>query len=302
VSATVSAGTDSSAQAQPRRAPRTGSAPRRSSISTAADTPRRSVVLLAQLAILILLLCMWQFLPEIGWLRARSPVFDPFFVSSPQRVFERIGELATGSNGQPLVWKYLWQTLQGTLLGVAIGTALGALFGLVLSNSRRAQPILAPYITVLNAMPRIALIPIFVIIAGASLTASTLTAVAVVFFIVFYNAYAGGRSVPVEMIQNAELLGATPREVMRQIRLPYVLVWTFASLPNAISFGLVAVVTAEILMGSIGMGRLLYSSISTVDSTLTFSVVLILSAVGVILVTLSDALQRRILHWWDAAR
>ncbi|MEX2194315.1 MAG: ABC transporter permease subunit [Thermoleophilaceae bacterium] len=254
-----------------------------------------------RLGILAAVLLSWQFLPQIGWLRERSPVFDPFFVSSPSLVFDRLVDMATGADGQPTVWPFLWDTLQGTFLGVAIGTLLGALFGLLLSNSATSRRVLSPYVTVLNATPRIALIPIFVIIAGPTLTASVLTAVAVVFFLVFYNAFAGGVSVPQQTVQNARLLGASRAEVMRQVRLPYVMVWTFASLPNAISFGLVAVVTAEILTGRLGMGRLLFNSISSVDSTLTFCVVIVLSVVGVLLVTISDAVQKRVLHWWEGS-
>lgn len=273
--------------------------------ASAPGGPRRELgtagVWIARLAVVVALLAAWQFLPKISTLREFSPAFDSFFVSSPQLVFEQLVDMVTASDGQPSVWPYLWETLQGTLLGVAIGTLLGALFGLVLSNSRSAQRVLSPFVTILNATPRIALIPIFVIIAGPTLTASVLTAVVTVFFLVFYNAFAGGVSVPPQTVQNARLLGGSSAEVMRQVRLPYVMVWTFASLPNAISFGLVAVVTAEILTGRVGMGRLLFNSISGTDATLTFCVVVILSVVGVCLVTASDAIQRRVLHWWEGA-
>jgi NitT/TauT family transport system permease protein len=256
-------------------------------------------VLLGQLAILAAILAAWQFLPEIGALRSASSVFNPFFVSSPQRVFEELVDLASGSHGAPSVWPYLWQTVKSTILGLAIGVALGASVGLLLSNSPAARRVLSPFIVVLNATPRIALIPIFVIIAGPTTTASVLTAVAVVFFLVFYNAYSGGLAVPREVLQNARLLGASRIELMRTVRLPYVLVWTFASLPNAISFGLVAVVTAELLTGQLGMGSLLESSISSVDATLTFAVVVILAAAGVIAVTAAEAARKRALHWWE---
>jgi NitT/TauT family transport system permease protein len=196
------------------------------------------------------------------------------------------------------MWTPLAQTLKATFLGVLIGIIAGALAGLIFSNNPRISKVLNPFVTVLNATPRIALIPIFVIIAGPTMTASVITAVFVVFFLVFFNAFSGGRSVPIQMLQNARILGASSFEVMRQVRLPYVLVWTFASLPNAISFGLVSVVTAEILTGSLGMGRLLSTSIATVDATLTFTVVVVLTIVGVILVTVSDLLRKRVLHWW----
>jgi NitT/TauT family transport system permease protein len=252
-----------------------------------------------RLLIVAAALAAWQFLPQIPALREFSPVFDPFFVSSPSQVFSLIRNLMTASGGHDAMWPYLWDTLKGTFIGVAIGTVLGAGLGLLLSNNDTAQRICSPFVVVLNATPRIALIPIFVIIAGPTLTANVLTAVVVVFFLVFYNAFAGGVSVPGQTIQNARLLGANSWEVMRHVRLQYVMVWTFASLPNAISFGLVGVVTAEILTGRLGMGRLLFNSITAVDSTLTFAVVVILAAVGVILVTAADLVQRRILHWWE---
>jgi NitT/TauT family transport system permease protein len=258
----------------------------------------RLAVNLTRLAIVAVVLLAWQYLPHVSWLRHRSPVFDPFFVSSPVRVFHRLEDVMTASHGQPDLWPYLWQTLEGTFIGVAIGTVGGALLGLVFSNSPRLSRTLSPFVTLLNATPRIALVPIFVIIAGPSLTSSALTAIFVVFFLVFYNAFNGGGSVPREVVQNAQLLGASDLEVMSQIRLPYVLVWTFASLPNAISFGLVAVVTAEILTGTPGMGRLLSSSIDTVDATLTFTVVVVLTFVGVTLVTLAEVARRKTLHWW----
>jgi NitT/TauT family transport system permease protein len=101
-------------------------------------------------------------------------------------------------------------------------------------------------------------------------------------------------------VQNAWLLGGTSLEIMRHVRLPYVIVWTVLSLPNAISFGLVGAVTAEILTGQVGIGALLLQSISAVDSTLTFSVVVLLSAVGVILVKGTEFGLRRSMHWWEA--
>lgn len=264
-----------------------------------AGEPRPLAINASRLFIVLFILSLWEFLPSISWLRERWAVFDPFFVSSPSEVFTLIFNLATGRDGQPLLWPYLWDTLKGTFVGVAVGTILGAALGLILSNNSTALRISRPFVLILNATPRIALIPIFIIIAGPSLTANILTSIAVVFFLVFHNAFAGGASVPIQTVQNARLLGASPREVMLNVRLQYVLVWTFASLPNAISFGLVGVVTAEMLTGHLGMGRLLWNSVTAVNATLTFAVVVVLAAVGVILVTVADAIQSRALHWWE---
>ena len=260
----------------------------------------RAQVNAARLAIVVGVLAAWQFLPKIGFLQDFSPVFDPFFVSSPTMVVSRLYDLATGANGTETMWGSLVQTLKGTLIGVSIGTIAGAAAGLAFSESAALAKILQPFVVMFNATPRIALIPIFVIIAGPTLTATALTCVLVVFFLVFYNAFSGAQSVPREKLDNAKLMGATPFEVMRRVRLPYVLVWTFASLPNAVSFGLIAVVTAEVLTGALGFGRLLSVSIQNVDSTLTFSVVVVLTIVGVALVMSLEYVRARVLHWWSS--
>jgi NitT/TauT family transport system permease protein len=253
----------------------------------------------ARVLIVVAVLAAWQFLPQIAWLRAQSPVFDPFFVSSPSLVAERLYDMATGAGGTETMWTYLLQTLKGTLIGVSVGTVTGALAGLLFSQSPTLARIMNPFVVLFNATPRIALVPIFVIIAGPTLIATSITAVLVVFFLVFYNSFTGAQSVPAEKIQNARLMGATPLEIMLRVRLPYLLVWTFASLPNAVSFGLIAVVTAEVLTGSLGFGRLLSISIQNVDSSLTFSVVVVLTIVGVMLVMSLDLLRARLLHWWS---
>jgi NitT/TauT family transport system permease protein len=264
-----------------------------------AEAPSHSLVVwLGRLAVLIAFLAGWQWIPQIAWMKQQSSVFDPFFVSSPSLIASETWHLMIASHNQPSVWPYIWNTLQSTLEGVAIGTAAGALLGLVFSNNETIRRIADPYLATLNATPRIALIPIFVILFGTTKTTSVVTAVMLVLFIVYYNAYAGGRSVSAQTIQNAQLLGATRFEIMRRIRLPYVLAWVFAVIPNAISFGLVGVVTAELLTGSEGMGRLLSQSIGLSDSTLTFSVVIMLSFIGVAMVMTLDMIQRRLLHWW----
>ena len=86
---------------------------------------------------------------------------------------------------------------------------------------------------------------------------------------------------------------------MFRVRFPIVLAWIFASLPNAVTFGLIGVVTTELLSGTRGMGGLLTLALATANATLTFSIVVMLSVLGVLLVIVTSLARARVLHWWD---
>jgi NitT/TauT family transport system permease protein len=149
----------------------------------------------------------------------------------------------------------------------------------------------------MNTIPRVALIPIFVVIARPSLTALVLSVIAVVGFLAFFNALEGGRSIKRSVLDNVELLGASPVNIMMSVRLPVAIEWTFAVLPNAISFGLVIAVTAELLAGLRGIGQLLLISMTNLRADLTFAVILILSLLGVVLYAAGKLLYRLVVRW-----
>ncbi len=250
-----------------------------------------------RLVILAAAMCGWQYLPEIHAVRRHVTWMNPFFISSPSRVYREIADLATGAHGVPYVWPDLWVTVEATLIGTAIGLTAGMLLGAFLSNNERLSRIFSAYIVILNSMPRIALIPIVVIIVGVGLGASVVSCSLVVSFLTFFNAFEGGRSVPAPILQNAQVLRARNWQVMVYVRFPHVLMWTFAAVPNAVAFGLVSVVTTELLTGTKGMGGLMMIATANVNSALSFAVMIILSVLGITLVTAADRVKRAVLHW-----
>ena len=256
-------------------------------------------MLLTQAALVLLVLALWQWLPEINALSRAVPVFDSYFVSSPSRVAHEIWELAVGAPDTGSIWPYLGATLSAALIGTVAGAAGGLVLALWLSTNDFTSRVANPFIAVMNATPRVAIIPIVVIVVGPNPAASAITAVTIVFFIVFFNAYEGSRSIAQETLQNARLLGARGLSSAYRVRVPYAAAWTFASLPNAISFGLVGAVTAEILSGAQGVGKLMMTATNTVNADLTFAVVAYVGALGVVLVLLTSLARKRLLHWWD---
>lgn len=259
--------------------------------------PRGLSIRLIQMAVVAGFLLAWQYLPTLDWLSSRVSLFNRFYISSPSEVWQTLGSLVTGTHGIPLLWPYLATTVVAAIVGAAIGLVLGALFGLLFSNSQTLSRIARPFVVVMNSVPRVALIPIFVLLVGPTIRGSTMSVIFTVFFLAFFNAFEGGSSVRQSVIDNAVLLGAGRVAVMWYVRLPMVIAWTFAAVPNAISFGLVVAVTAELLAGIQGMGYLLLTSTTNVEASLTFAIVVTLSVVGLVLYSGATILRNRVLHW-----
>lgn len=259
---------------------------------------RRGLRLCWQIAILVAFLAIWQFAPDWPFLVKHFSFFNRIFISSPVAVVKTLNELLfTGKNNIPFVWPYLRVTVEATVFGCIIGLVAGALLGLLFSNSPALGSISRPFIVLANSIPRVALIPIFVLLFGATIKASTVNVAIVVFFIGFFNAYEGGISINQAVIDNVKLLGAKPIDVMWSVRRPMVIAWTFAAVPNAISFGLAVAVTCELLTGIQGIGNLLLTATSNIESGLTFALIVILCVVGLIMYWGATWSKARILHW-----
>lgn len=250
-------------------------------------------------AVIVGFLLVWQFAPEIPFLRSVIPFLNPFFISSPLRTTVEMWDLAIGSPTTGSIWPDFLATTISSILGTAIGTVLGLLVALILSYSQYLTKVMQPIIVTLNAIPRIAFVPVIVIIAGPTTTSSAITAATIVFFVVFFNAFEGSRNMPASMTQNAALLGASRFSTVVRVRFPYAAAWTFASLPAAIGFGLVGAVTTEVLTGAQGIGRLMVNALNTANSDLTFATAVYVGILGVLLVQLSTLARTKYLHWWD---
>jgi NitT/TauT family transport system permease protein len=267
---------------------------------TRSKTSENVFVAVIQVAIIAAFLAGWQWLPTIPAL-ANSHILDRFFISSPSQVYNQLVDLANGHGGV-LVWPFLRRTMEAALAGVTAGLLTGGLAGLVCSHFRIVGRIVRPFMVAMNAVPRIALIPVMVILFGITFKTSFASSIMIIFFIAFFNAYEGGCSVPIALIYNAGLLGASDWELMRYVRLPYVMAWTLATLPLAMTYSLLAVVTTEVLDGYAGIGALLSEATSTIDARLTYAVVVILAIVGLIVVGLAELVKRRVLHWWTVGQ
>jgi len=220
-----------------------------------------------------------------------------FFFGEPLKVLSRLwGWFASGE-----IWAHLWVTLVETMLAFVIGTVFGVIVGLWLALSPITSAILDPYIKGFNAMPRIILAPIFAVWFGLGIASKVALGVTLVFFIVFFNVYQGIREVSPNVLANARMLGASPRQLLRHVYLPSAMSWVFASLHNSVGLAFVGAVVGEYLGSASGVGYLILQAEGVFDITTVSAGILLLTAFALVLDWAVGQVERRLMVWQPKA-
>ena len=182
--------------------------------------------------------------------------------------------------------EHIWITLTETLLGFMVGTALAFALGTVVALSRRTEFFLYPFIVMFQAMPKVALAPLIIVWFGLGLTSKVVNAALVAFFPLMVNTIVCLRS-----------LAATPLQIFWMLQLPNALPYIFAGLEIAMIFALIGAIVAEFVGAQAGLGMLIQSMNFSMDVAGQFSVLLILSILGLILNSIIVGIRRRVLFW-----
>lgn len=271
-----------------------------------------------RIALLLLFLVIWQWgfglQPQLPWL---IPDFvDPYFISRPSDIWQKLTSMAclTDDAGQALfssagavaacigaadnnLAAATLATLKNTFWGFALGVSTGFVAGLLLGRSPFWARVFDPYIVGFNSIPRIALVPLIVLIFGLGDASKIITAWLIVFFVVFFNTFGGARQVQRELVYVAQVLGASKWQIMTKTVIPSALVWVFASLVPSISFSLIGVIVGEFIGSEKGLGRLIIEAQGRGDSSQMMATLLVLVVVGVVLSSVIHTLQEYLLRW-----
>jgi NitT/TauT family transport system permease protein len=250
---------------------------------------RRTRLWLVRLAAVIVWLGSWE-LAATHWI-------DPFFYSKPSAIWGRLVDWFTGGTAFGSVWTQIAVTLEEAVAGFVIGAIAGVVFGILLGRARFAAEVAAPFIKAANAVPRIVLASLFVIWFGLGLTSKVATAVVLVFFAVFFNAFQGAREVDRNLVNNARILGASRRQVLTTIVVPSATSWIFASLHAAFGFALIGAVVGEYAGADKGLGLLIANAQGTFDSPGIYAGMIIITVLALLAEWLLTLLENRLLRW-----
>ncbi|MER6528256.1 ABC transporter permease [Streptomyces sp. NPDC001508] len=254
---------------------------------------RRTVVMGGRALLLVAVLGLWE------WL-SRAKVIDPFNFSMPSKIWDQIYTWVTHGTALGSLGEQVWYTLYEALLGWVIGVVAGVVLGIALGRITFLADVLGPYIKVLNSIPRIVLAPIFVIWFGLGPASKVASAVVLVFFPVFFNAFQGAREVDRNLVANARILGAGDRRVTLQVVIPSATSWIFTSLHVSFGFALIGAIVGEYIGATKGIGLLVAQSQGTFNSAGVYAAMVILAVVALVAEGLLTFAERRIFRWKPA--
>ena len=262
----------------------------RASSRARAARRRKIVVTAARVVLLVAVLGLWEVL-------SRAKAIDPFNFSMPSKVWDQIYTWVTHGTAIGSLGEQIWYTLYEALLGWVFGVIAGVVFGITLGRITFLADVLGPYIKVLNSIPRIVLAPIFVIWFGLGPASKVASAVVLVFFPVFFNAFQGAREVDRNLVANARILGASDRRVTLQVVVPSATSWIFTSLHVSFGFALIGAIVGEYIGATKGVGLLIAQSQGTFNTAGVYAAMVILAVVALSAEGLLTFAERRIFRW-----
>ena len=255
-----------------------------------AEQRRRLRIQLLRVGLAVGLLGTWEVL-------AQFEIIDVFFFGQPSGIVNQLWKWVTRGTAQGPLWEQIATTLEETILGFLIGVVLGVIFGILLGRNRTVADVFGPYIKGANAMPRVVLGSLFIIWFGLGLWSKVALAVVLVFFVVFFNAFQGVREVDRNLLANARILGASPRQVTTEVIIPSALTWIIASLHTSFGFALVGAVVGEYLGAIKGLGLMIATAQGTFNPNGVFAAMTILAAVALLAEAGVTALENRLITW-----
>lgn len=197
----------------------------------------------------------------------------------------------------PVIAIQAMQTLFSTVVGFSIAVVFGLVLGMAIGSSQLAYAAFYRLLVAFNSIPKVALIPVFVVWFGIGTIPAILTAFALSFFPIVVNVATGIASVEPEMRDVLRSLQAREDQILLKIGLPRSLPFFFGSLKIAITSAFVGSVTAETIASNNGIGYLMMSASSQFNVALVFAGVVVVGALGVILYEIFDLIERRTTGW-----
>lgn len=255
----------------------------------AALDPRRGhlpQIILGRILVFLAVVTLWQ-------LAVQAKLLDFYFVSSPAAIAQRLWELTLSGR----LFVHLGVTFWEVVLGFVVGAILGVGCGMAMAAGRLVPEILDPYIMALYGLPRAALAPLFVVWFGIGIASKVAVGASIVFFLCLFSTYSGMRLTDTLLLQAVKALGASQRQLLLKVRVPYALPWIIAGLKSSVGMALIGTIVGEFVAASRGIGWYIAYAGGSYDTTGVMAGLVVLGLMSIALNTALRRLEARLLNW-----
>jgi NitT/TauT family transport system permease protein len=247
---------------------------------------RQAQVVIMQLAVLALFLGAWQ-------LAAAWRIIDPFITSQPSAIAEKVLELSNdGSLGY-----HVAITVIETLIGFGIGTMAGIAVAGLFWWWDFLSDVADPYIVVLNATPKMALGPVFIVWLGATVTAVVALAISISLFVTILSVYSAFRQTDHEKLIVVSSFGASKWQQFSKVVFPSAVPTIIATLKVNIGLSLIGAIVGEFLAANAGLGYLIIYGQNIFKMSLVMTSLVILTVIAGVMYSCVNLLERYLLPW-----
>jgi NitT/TauT family transport system permease protein len=245
------------------------------------------VHLLWHLIIFAVLIFVWEMANRLG-------LIDPLLGPKPTQIVEAMYSIFIGKAG---IWPHLGNTFGKAMGGFAIGTLIGMGLATAAALSASFRDYLKPYIILVEAMPRIAVGPIFIAALGFGYGSAVALAALVCFFAPFVNTMTGLMQIDEETEELFRSLGASKRQIFFKLRVPNAMPLITAGIKLAVAGAFAGALVAEFISATNGLGVLMRQYVQTLNMEFSFATLLSITFFGFLLFRTMEAINYRIIYW-----
>ncbi|HKE42053.1 MAG TPA: ABC transporter permease [Casimicrobiaceae bacterium] len=242
--------------------------------------------LVLRVLLVVAILAVWEIVVRVFSIPA-------FILPAPSSVAVALWRGTTSM----LYVEHLYITLTETLLGFVLGSILALALGTIIALSRRVEYYVYPFVVMFQAMPKVALAPLIIVWFGLGLMSKVAQAAFTAFFPLMVNTIAGLRSADEDRVALMRSLDASEMQIFTMLRVPSAMPFIMAGFEIAMVLSLIGAIVAEFVGAQRGLGMLIMSMTFTMDVAGQFSVLLVLSVLGLILNAIIVGIRKRVLFW-----
>jgi NitT/TauT family transport system permease protein len=239
----------------------------------------------------ILSLVFWLACWEIA---SRLELVQSLLISRPTKVWDALVDFLSHAP----IYVDIWATLFAVVVGLTLGTLVGIAAGIMFAKLPIFYQAVGPYLTILNAMPRPALAPIFLVWFGLGAGSKVTVAMSIVLFILLLSTVAGIKAVDEDIGNLADSLAISPWKRFTLIELPSALPFIVAGLRLAAVYSVLGVIVTEMVASYAGLGQRLILATTNIQMGQAFAVILMAASFAVMMSGAVSLLENYLRRRW----